>query len=57
MKNAPSLQEIKDELIKYGKKREENWHFEKKGNCIKCLDTFTLNYMVKAIDYFISRYL
>jgi len=57
MKNAPSLQEIKDELIKYGKKREENWHFEKKGNCIECLDTFTLNYMVKAIDYFISRYL
>ena len=53
-----TLQEIKDEIIEYGKARGEKWNFDKgngKGLFIECLDTFSLNYMVLAVDYVLNK--
>jgi hypothetical protein len=60
-----SLQKIRDELIEYGKKRGEKWNFttakwkigkKKSPSSIHCLDTFTLDYMVSAVAYFLDKY-
>jgi len=52
-----SLQKIRDELIEYGKSRGEKWNYSvnETGHFLVCLDTFTLDYMVGAIDYFLKK--
>ena len=48
-----SLQEIQNKIIEYGEQRGEKWNFDKTG--YKCLDDFSLNYMVAVVDYFINK--
>ena len=53
-----TLQEIKDEIIEYGKKKGEKWNFDKgdgKGHFIKCIDNFSLDYMTMIVDYFLKN--
>jgi len=53
-----TLDQIKDQIIEYGKQRGEKWRFDKgdgRGHFIKCLDTFTLDYMVMVVDYFVNK--
>jgi hypothetical protein len=63
-----SLSEIRDKIIEYGKMRGEKWSFkkgspfdlgrtfqDKDGKWVKCIDTFTLNYMVALVDWFLNK--
>ena len=58
MKQELTLQDIRGKIIEYGKQRGEEWHFDEgdgKGHFRRCLDTFTLDYMICAVKWFLEE--